>query len=509
MNITEIEKHLQNSENPVLKKIGAFKTKQKQFSQQNVNDIFKQFKSINNSFIKNDGYKNIIGTSNPYQFNLFSNLILNPSTVSIDEFQKMTYTYPLISGTLTTLTNLIINRFGHYTHKNIKYSNFINSMFNSMNRPLKDILKDVLSGLWAGFSICEKNIVTEGRYYMLKDIEPRPAQSFLFQIDSQGHLLDDGIIQYFFNNLYTGYNNMLAFNGVQADGQAMPNPYSARGDLPYPWRTNFTQPLGAVTIPKNKCVHFAYKALDGGTSPYGRSMLRTIYDIYLIAVELNSILLNAANTASAPIPVVIVDPAQTNTDNNKNVMDSIETQLDNLSNPMGANYLLLHGKLNESIYIDKLNTAVNVEHLISAKNYLDKLILSGLLYTNDLAGTSEIGSYSRAETQQNILDRNIMSICDNLQDVILKQVIKPLLQDNFNEQTDFGSFIEIEDMLKDISLNMQKIQLLTEQGIILKPESVIDLLNLKYGMVDKVLDINNINEVKNNQNLKNIKEDKQ
>jgi phage gp29-like protein len=112
-----------------------------------------------------------------------------------------------------------------------------------------------------------------------------------------------------------------------------------------------------------------------------------------------------------------------------------------------------------------------------------------------LAGTSEIGSYSRAETQQSILDRNISAICDSLQDTILKQVIKPLLQLNFNEQEDFGAFIETEDLVKDIALNMQKIEMLSNQGIRLKPESIIDLMDLKY---DMVLDIQEPEVQKNN-----------
>ena len=54
-----------------------------------ISSIIDEFQGMNENLIVNDGYSNIDGTSNPYQFNLFSDLITNPSSVSISEFQKM------------------------------------------------------------------------------------------------------------------------------------------------------------------------------------------------------------------------------------------------------------------------------------------------------------------------------------------------------------------------------------------------------------------------------------
>jgi len=451
-----------------------------------ISSIIDEFKSVNQDLIINDGYKDVIGTANPYQFNLFSDLITNPSSVSIDEYQKMVYTQPIISNALTTLTNLIINKIGTWVHKNKKYEEFIHTMFDNMERPIRDIYKDILTALWAGFSVGEKLESYNGRYKVVLDVEPRPAQSFIFRVDSQGHLKDDGIIQYYFNNLWTGYGNLLAFNQMLPNGELKPNPYASRGDFSYPWRTVWAQPIGTIMIPKQKCVHYAYKGLDGLTSPYGRSLLRSVYDYYLLSTELNRIILNASNTASTPIPVVVVEPNQTNMDDGTNPLDDIALQLENISNPGGANYLLMQGKLNESVFIDKLNTQVHLNDILLVKKYIDKLVLTGMLGTGDLTGLNEGGSYARSETQHNILNRNVTSIAENIQDVIIKQLIKPLLKTNFDERLDYGSYIVKNDMNEDVKLNMDKLNSLYSQGIKLKPEAIMNMLNLTDDMIAKL-----------------------
>lgn len=467
-----------NTKNKILKT----KTSRSRFE---ITSIIDEFKNLNQDLIVNDGYKGIIGTSNPYQYNLFSDLITNPSSVSIDEFQKMVYTQPIISNAFTTFSNLTVNKIGTYAHKNKKYEDFIHNMFNSFSRPMNEVYKNILTGLWAGFSVGEKREGFNGRYRVVLDIEPRPAQSFIFRVDSQGHLKDDGIIQYYFNNLWTGYGNLLAFNQIQSNGELKPNPYASRGDFAYPWRTVWAQPIGTVVIPKSKCVHFVYSGLDGLQSPYGRSLLRSVYDYYLLSTELNRVLLNAANTASTPIPIIVVEPNQRNLEDGTDPLNDISMQLENLQNPGGANYLLMEGKLNESVFIDKLNTQVNLNDILNLKKYVDSLMLVGVLGTNDLIGLSQHGSYARSETQQDILNRNVTSVAENIQNIIITQVIKPLLKINFNEQTDFGSYIERNDMNEDIDLNMKKLLALANEGIKLKPDAIMNMLNLSDDMIEK------------------------
>jgi len=452
-----------------------------------ISSVIDEFQGMNQNLIVNDGIKNISGTSNPYQFNLFSDLITNPSSVSISEFQKIVYTQPVVATGLTILLNLIKNEISTYAHNNKKYQDFINDMLQNMDKSFKDeIIADIFTGIWAGFSVGEKRYDTDGRYTIVRDIEPRPAQSIIYRVDSQGHLKDDGIIQYYFNNLWTGYGNLLAFNQITSNGLQVPNPYASKGDFDYPWRTVWAQPIGTVVIPKDKCVHFVYKGLDGLTSPYGRSILRAIYDYYIAKTELNRITRNAANATATPIPVIIVDPNQANTFSGVNVMNDIAGALDNLNTPGGANYLLMQGKLNESVWIDKLNTSVNVDHYVNLNKYYDAMMLTGVLYPSELAGLSDKGSYSLGQTQKDLLGRNVTSIASQIKSCLIRQLVKPLLQTNFNEQHDFGSFIKSEDVSEDIALNLDKINSLRFEGIKLKPEAIMEMLDLSMDSVESI-----------------------
>jgi hypothetical protein len=156
---------------------------------------------------------------------MISNIITNPSPVSISEFKNMKDTMPVISSCLTYLYSLILEGFGTYQHQNKEYMIFIQQMLNNMKRPFETILEEMLSAIWAGFYVGEKEIIIKDMAYKIVDIQPRPQQSIIFAVDSQGQLLEDGIIQYFFNSTFAGYGNIMSYNTTMYNGQPRSNPY--------------------------------------------------------------------------------------------------------------------------------------------------------------------------------------------------------------------------------------------------------------------------------------------
>ncbi len=451
-----------------------------------ISSVIDEFQGMNQSLIVNDGEKGIIGTSNPYQFNLFSDLIGNPSSVSISEFQKMVYTQPILSSGLTIFGHLVKNEIGDFQHANKKYQDFIADMFNNMDQSFDQIVNNMMTMLWAGFSMGEKKYESNGRYVYVKDIEPRPAQSFIYRVDSQGHLKEDGIIQYYFNNLWTGYGNMLAFNNTTCHGQQIPNPYASRGDFDYPWRTVWAQPIGTVVIPKSKVVHCVYKGLDGLTSPYGRSLLRAAYDSYLLRAELNRIARNAANFNAHPIPAIGIDPNAANTEYAQTILDNWAQQLDDLGRDGTSNPYLLYLGTKESVTINKLDNVASLSEIVGMMEYYDKMLLTSILIPGELAGLSDKGSYALGKTQQDLLGRNVSAVANTIKDCLIKQVVKPLLELNFNEKNDFGAFVVTDNVAEDIALNMDKINTLTTQGIKLKPDSLMAMMDLNAESIESI-----------------------
>jgi hypothetical protein len=453
----------------------------------NISSVIDSFSKVNNSILVNDGDKSMIGTAIPYLYNLYSDLITNPSSVSVSEFQKMVYSQPILAVGLTMLGNLVKNEMGKYQHKNPKYNEFINKMFDMMDRTFDNLVTDMLTALWAGFYIGEKKYISDGRYIYVKDVQPRPAQSIIFRVDSQGHLKDDGIIQYYFNNLWTGYGNLLAFNAVGPNGRQRPNPYAALGDFDYPWRTVWAQPIGTVIIPKDKCVHMAYKGLDGLDSPYGRSLLRPAYDSYLVRSELTRITRNAANFNSHPIPAVVVDPNQLNTSGGQDPLLNINQALSNLGNPGSGNaYMLFEGELNKSIWIEQLTAVANLDQLIGVNKYFDSQMLLCCLFQGDLMGLSDKGSYALGETQQDLVGRNVNAIVSMVKDCIIDQVVRPQLEVNFNESEDFGSFEMTDTVAEDIALNLDKLNSLRMEGIKLKPDAIMSMLDMDKDAIESI-----------------------
>lgn len=458
----------------------------KKKQQFNISSVLDDFQAVNNSLLVNDGDRTMLGTAIPYLYNLYSDLIVNPSTVSTSEFQKMVYTQPVLANSLTTLGNLVKNELGTYSHENEKYKTFINDMFLRMDRSFDALLTDMLTALWAGFYIGEKKWVSDGRYQYIQDIQPRPAQSILFRVDSQGKLKEDGIIQYYFNNLWTGYGNLLAFNQIGPCGLSRPNPYASIGDFDYPWRTVWAQPIGTVIIPKEKCVHFAYKGLDGLDSPYGRSLLRPGYDSYLLRTEMNRITRNAANNKASKIPFITVDPNQTKTEEGQEAFDQLGQTLANLGGATdGSNpFVLMQGRLGESVWIDGLDNTANLDQFVNLMKYYDGQQLLTTLFQSDLMGLSDKGSYALGETQQDLVGRNINAIVEMLKACLIEQVVKPTLETNFNEKDDFGSFDMQDNVAEDIALNLDKLNLLRLEGIKLTPEAILAMMDINKDAVE-------------------------
>lgn len=459
-----------------------------QNSKYDTSDVIDEFKTYNEAFLPKDGEEDIIGTAIPYQWITYSDLITNPSSVSISEFQKMSYTMPVIKAGLSILNTLIINEIGAFHHENKKYVDYVDKMFAKMVRPFDAILRDILTGLPLGFAVLEKNYaedLIDGKYIYIKDLEPRPAQSILFRVDSQGHLKEDGIIQYYFNNLWGGSGNFLSIN-QNINGVSTPNPFASRGDLDYPYRTVWAQPIGTVIIPVSKCVHFAYKGLDGLTSPYGRSILRDAYTYYLVAAKMPKILYSACNWNSSPNPVIVADPNQTQTADGRNFLEDVGIALSNANeNGDGNPWITLEGKLNESVWLQELDNKANIDSIINTAKYFDSMMLTSVFFAGELAGLANKGSYALGKTQQDLQGRQVTAIADSVKSILISQFIKPLLQLNFDEEKDFGTFIVKNNVAEDIALNIDTITFLREQGIELTPEAIIDKVGFHMEMVKR------------------------
>ena len=405
-----------------------------------------------------------IGTRIPWLQNMYTDLIVNPSSVSLSEFQRMSYTKPILAVGLTILTNLIVNRFGGFQHKNKKYVEYMDKTVKNLRTPFKAVLKEMCTMLSMGFYLGEKVYNSDGRHVYTVDIAARPASSIVYRADPAGNIKEDGVIQYYFNNMWVGYGNMLAYGNAGCDN---PNPYANRGDFNYPWRTIMFQPIGTVVIPRSKCVHCAYQGTDGLSSPYGRSLLRSAYEYGLAHTEMLKNNLIAANFKASNLPIVTVDPEQAVGTNpvTGEPIDPVQNADEAMASAAGGNsYLIMTGKRDTSIWYDHFESVADISDLLKMTEYLDKIQLTAVLFPSELAGLSDKGSYGLGESQKDLLGRNVESIVEQMKEVLIRDLAKPMLQLNFGEQDDFGTWGDNEDVTEDIELNIEVLEALKAQG---------------------------------------------
>ena len=428
-----------------------------------------------------------IGTRIPWLQNMYTDLVVNPSSVSLSEFQRMTYTKPVLAVGLTILKNLVINKIDKFQHKNKKYVEFMDKMVKGFQTPFKSVLEEMFTGVSMGFYLGEKIYNSDGRFVYITDIAARPASSIVYRVDPAGNIKEDGVIQYYFNNMWVGYGNLLAYSNAAGDN---PNPYASRGDMNYPWRTVMYQPIGTVVIPRSKCVHFAYQGTDGLSSPYGRSLLRCAYDSSLAHTEMLKNNLIAANFKASNLPIVTVDPEGymgcidpvTN-----EVIDPVANADNAMSAAAGGNsYLVMVGKRDKSIWYDEFKSVADISDLLEMTEYLDKMQLISVLLPSEIAGLSDKGSYGLGEIQKDLLDRNVESIAMRMKESLIRDIAKPMLQLNFGENDDFGTWGSRDDVAEDIELNIQILQELKSNGYKVNEEALAKMLGIEADSLEKM-----------------------
>lgn len=416
-------------------------------------DFFKPYKDINEGIVPPSDHPGIRGTGIPFVNTPYGNVAINPSTVSTLDFRRMTYSDCVISNLVQTIITLVTTRIKSYVHKNNDIMEFVNETLNNLRIGKRRFYRALMTAVWAGFAVCEKEFIFRKGKWTYNNMLPLPPESILFMIDNNGFLLEEGVIQYFYNSMPTSYANLLSW------GQAgNPNPAARKGDMPYPLRTIFANLVGAVNIPTRKCVIFNFDGNNGGINPYGSSMLRSLYPNWLRKEAMWQILLTGANYKSTPYIVAYVDPTfqmQSATGNTFNNISVAQQLRDALSQRRGQNFAVIDAKKQMHVDIDVLNNTMDFTDTLQLMHEIDKQMVIGL--HGSVTKNSENGSYALGMSQATAETRFLDSMTENLSDCLVHQVVKPLIQLNWKGEKDWGYFKITDSTLQDKS-TIAKIQ---------------------------------------------------
>ncbi len=425
------------------------------------NEILTEFLDIYQLDKNPPSMEEVSGTSIPFVYNLLGSWLINPSTVSIDTFQRISYTDSIISSSLEYNTSIISNTVGNYYHSNKEIEKFVRKCFDQLDEGKSGLIRDMLTAMWAGFYLGEKVYSKPSEYIdgkiWIKSVISYPPSTVLFRVNRVGQI-DDFVYQYVYFAVNPGIQNALSYlvpgnselGGQDGCGGGYPNGspdgISFMGDFIFPIRSTNIQTVGLVPVPRTKMIHFVRKGQDGFLNPYGRSMLRSAYNFYVLKCAFLQFLAIAGDKKSMPILVAYVDPNTLTTNsqsnpmnpdpllNNPNQTQEAMNSLRQVLNAMrGDSALLFPGMKGQAFDIEAIHSEGNLSIFIDTLRYLDDSMQQSLLIPSSMFGGGSGQSYALGTSQNSIHNKLLSSIRNSVTQTLLKDYVQDLIKMNFSE----------------------------------------------------------------------------
>lgn len=406
-------------------------------------------------------YSDVMGTSIPYVYNMLGSWLLNPSTVSISTLQRMSYIDSVISSSLEYNTAIISNTVGDFYHENKEIQKFVRKAFDNLDEGKSGLIRDMLTSMWAGFYVGEKEYSKPSEYIdgkiWIKSVVGYPPSSVLFRVTRTGQL-DDFVYQYVYFAQNPGIQNNLSYiipgygfgpeygQGNLGYNAGAPDGIAFIGDADYPLRTTQLQTVGMIPVPRKKVIHYFRKGQDGFINPYGRSMLRSVYNFYILKCAFLQFLAIVGDRKSTPLLVGYVDPASMGTNTQINVQNpdpalnsqqSAQTAMalltECVSRLRGDSALLVPGMKGTAFDFEAVDIGANLNVFTDTLRYCDDSIQQGLLYPASMLGGGAGQSYASGTSQNSIHNKLLSSTRSSISRKIITDFVSDLILFNFPE----------------------------------------------------------------------------
>lgn len=278
--------------------------------------------------------------------------------------------------------------------------------------PLMDSLEEVLSAFDFGFSISEKvfEIKPDG-YACLKFLKTRHPTTWLLHTDTQGN--------------------------VQR--------YEQRG------------PQGSIDIDKENLIHYKINHRFG--NPYGKSDLRAAWEAWFVKKEIIKFYSIFLEKAASPTPVAKYDKnlPQQAVDDIFNAIKKLQTKTA-LAIPKDIELEFLETSNQGDVYVKGIN--------------LFNMFIGRSLLVPDLLGfqgsETSGGSYSLGKEQMNVFFRHINRRRSQLEDIVNKCIIKPLVYYNYGELENCPRF-KLRPLNDEEAIDLARLWLEAVKGHVYKP----------------------------------------
>lgn len=393
-----------------------------------------------------DNLYNIINNNYYHWQSNLGQFLYNPDNIAVSTYEKMIDTDETIGSGVELIQLIVSSMLGEYTHKDQKKADFVNDCFSGMIGSLGNVVKNgILTSIWAGVSTTEIAYKLVGSKTMLQELQTLHPADVTFELN-------------------------------QEDGPE-------KNNIKTVWQYQSLLTQEKALEPALKRIVFSIGKRFG--NPYGRSMLKRILKNWVLKDEVLKRRGIACARMASPLPW-----ARTSNLNQSILIDgttmSYRDFLKRVLNSVDTGKSLITDKQTDIEFI-----ASNIsEEFDRFMNYLNKMLFRGLfipplIFDGEGGGSFALGKQHFAA---------FLKICEGIysllvDEALIDQLVKPLLELNFGPGDDLGSFQRNQLGEDDIGVMTKAFLDMTNAGYI-NPQDQDDLnaVRLKMGFAEKEVD---------------------
>jgi hypothetical protein len=369
-----------------------------------------------------------LGVVNDQFFGLLGSWLNNPDTIGVPTFQRMLLTDETVGAANDFLVLAVLSMLGDYQNETApEATDLVNEALENMQGNIRTMVTELLSSLWAGYSVSEVVYKPVGSRLLIDRVATYHPNSIRFRPDAQGQLDDAGILQ--FSRLHPG----------------------------------------GVAIPPRKAIVLTHNKRFG--NHYGQSYLHRAYKSWLLKDHMLKAWGKAQDRFGTPLLGAFV-PAKLYDDPEKpgQKIRGVDLALRMLSRvgDMGAFAFELPDNKDMPLPDIRPLTAPAQgmgESFHTMITYLNKAIFRATLLPSMLMDEgTRTGSMAMSKTHADTFNWVVGSIFSQLNETLVEQLVRPLVDLNLGPQADYGAFVMAEERSDEQLVLAQVLHSMTVDG---------------------------------------------
>lgn len=321
--------------------------------------------------------------------------IYNPDSIPASEYDRIYQQDETVFSGVQILVHSILSRLGDYTHQDPDKELFVRTQFEQMHGSIRKVMAEKLvSAIVFGFSLAENVYKQIPGGIGLASIQVLHPKDVSLELHREGP-----------------EKNRVARFFQYKDG------------------------LAHAELPPAKCIHMVHEGFAG--NPFGVSRLKRAWKSMFI----KDVLLRAYGTCLERYGTPITTAEATNLSGQVNYAgqiysgaDFVGRQLDSLGR---KGVLVLPNGTSVKIHYAPAGLGAD---FLAAIQYCNRSIHQAIGLPSLVADSGSVGSYSLGQEHSATFQLIVTSILEDLIDILLDQLVRPLLEYNFGPQEDLGDF---------------------------------------------------------------------